>query len=183
MSNITKASFVLGAIGGFVIALIYIPRNLGWTWEVWFEILFYQLLVLAYILVSIGFIALWRKSGNVIPLVSAICIIVSDITRPLLAYLVMFTLLLPVGFDPAVLYAIGTIFGGVGWITAGISAWLLREEFSQFSIVAALVFIAFGAVNFLGPLITGVLWSDWNRIFFIATGIVAGIYFLDAART
>ncbi|UCH05608.1 MAG: hypothetical protein JSW05_05440, partial [Candidatus Thorarchaeota archaeon] len=72
MSNTTKASFVLGAIGGFIIALIYIPRNLGWTWEVWFEILFYQLLFLAYILVSIGFIALWRKSGNVIPLVSAI---------------------------------------------------------------------------------------------------------------
>ncbi|MHA2021578.1 MAG: hypothetical protein ACW96N_07680, partial [Candidatus Thorarchaeota archaeon] len=75
------------------------------------------------------------------------------------------------------------IFIGAGWITAGISAWLLREEFSSFSIVAALVFLAFGAVNFLVPLIAGVAWNSWNVIFFIAAGIVAGIYFLDAART
>jgi hypothetical protein len=42
------------------------------------------------------------------------------------------------------------------------------------------VFLAFGAVGFLGLLIAlGDLWY-W---FFIATGIVIGIYFLDAART
>ncbi|MFW9926545.1 MAG: hypothetical protein ACFFDM_07265 [Candidatus Thorarchaeota archaeon] len=179
MSNGTKTSFVLGAIGGFIIALIYIPRNLGWTWEVWFEILFYQLLFLAYILVSIGFIALWRKSGNVIPLVSAISIIVVAITRPLLGSLDIATLL-PVGFDPWVFYAIGGIFIGVGWITAGISAWLLREEFSQFSVVAALVFLALGALGFLALLIGA---GDWLFWFFQATGIVIVIYFLDAART
>ncbi|MHA2356971.1 MAG: hypothetical protein ACXADC_17515 [Candidatus Thorarchaeota archaeon] len=44
------------------------------------------------------------------------------------------------------------------------------------------VFLAFGAVNFLVPLIAGVAWNIWNVVF-IATGIVAGIYFLDAART
>jgi hypothetical protein len=120
---------------------------------------------------------------NVIPLVSAIFIIVWDITTPLLDYLWTYTTLFPVGFDPVVVYAISWIFIGVGWITAGISAWLLREEFSQFSIVAALVFLAFAAVNILLPLITGTVWGDWHRIFYIAAGIVAGIYFLDAART
>ncbi|MHA2227903.1 MAG: hypothetical protein ACXABZ_00835 [Candidatus Thorarchaeota archaeon] len=79
--------------------------------------------------------------------------------------------------------SLAVIFMGVGWITAGIAAWLLREEFSPFSIVAALVFLAFGAVNFLVPLIASVTWNIWNSIFFIAAGIVAGIYFLDAART
>jgi hypothetical protein len=92
----------------------------------------------------------------------------------------MFTLLLPVGFDPAVLYAIGMIFTGVGWITAGISAWLFREESSQFSVVAALVFLALGALSFLTFLIGR---GDWYYWFFQATGIVTGIYFLDAART
>jgi hypothetical protein len=38
-------------------------------------------------------------------------------------------------------------------------------------------------VNFLVPLIASVTWNIWNSIFFIAAGIVAGIYFLDAART
>jgi len=180
LSSGTKASFVLGAIGGFLIAIIYIPSNLGWTWEVWFEILFYQMLTLALILVSIGFFGLWRESGNVIPLVSAICFIVWAITRPLLAYLVMYTLLLPVGFDPAVFYGIGMIFRGVGWITAGIFAWLLRKEFSQFSVVAALVFLALGALSFLTFLIGA---GDWYYWFFQATGIFTGIYFLDAART
>ncbi|MFX1484951.1 MAG: hypothetical protein ACFFCP_17370 [Promethearchaeota archaeon] len=180
MSNAIKASFVLGAIGGFIIALIYIPLNLGWTWDPWFEVLFYQTLVLGLILISIGFFGLWRKSGNVIPLVSAICIIVWIITRPLLYLLVAYTTLLPVGFDAAVFYAIGGIFLGVSWITVGISAWLLREEFSQFSIVAALVFLALGAASFLIFLIG---YGDWYYWFLQATYIVTGIYFLDAART
>ena len=170
--------FVIGAIGGFIIALIYIPGPLGWTvsdYAPWWLIL-----VLANILVSMGFFALWRKSGNVIPLVSAIFIIVWVIFAPLAHYLVTFALL---DLSWLVLPPIGFIFIGAGWITAGIAAWLLREESSPFSIVAALVFLAFGAVNFLVPLIAGVAWNIWNVIFFIATGIVAGIYFLDAART
>ena len=180
MSNATKASFVLSAIGGFLIALIYIPRNLGWTWEVWFEALFFLLLTLAGILISIGFFGLWRKSGNVIPLVSAICIIVWAIATPLLYYLETYTTLFPVGLDPAVFIVIGRIFFGVGWLAAGIAAWLLREEFSQFSVVDALVFLALGALSFLAFLIGR---GDWFYWFFQATGIVIGIYFLDAART
>ncbi|UCH03822.1 MAG: hypothetical protein JSW05_09525 [Candidatus Thorarchaeota archaeon] len=115
---------------------------------------------------------------NVIPLVSAIGIIVWAITNPLQYYLVTYTTLLPV-WSPVVA-VIGRICGDVCWITAGISAWLLREKFSPFSIVAALVFLAFGAVSFLGVLVTLVISWYW---FLIATGIVAGIYFLDAART
>ena len=179
MSSGTKASFVLGAIGGFVIALIYIPRNLGWTWEVWFEVLFYQMLILALILISIGFFGLWRKSGNVIPLVSAICFIVWDITTPLPYYLVGLPDIMPDWLQTAML--VGFIFISVGWITAGISAWLLREEFSQFSIVAALVFLACGAASAPLSLFGG--WNIWVSMFWAATGIVAGIYFLDAART
>ncbi|MFX1415992.1 MAG: hypothetical protein ACFFC0_04220 [Promethearchaeota archaeon] len=76
--------------------------------------------------------------------------------------------------------SIPMIFMGAGWIIAGISAWLLREEFSPFSIVAALMFLAIGAVGFLGLLIA---LGDWWYWFFIATGIVTAIYFLDAART
>jgi preprotein translocase subunit Sss1 len=183
LSNGTKASFVIGAIGGFIIALIYTPRNLGWTFDdvPWDEPQFFLILTMALILISIGFFGLWRKSGNVIPLVSAICIIMWAITRPLLYYLNTYTTLLPVGFDPAFFLSIvAVIFRGVGWITAGISAWLLRNEFSQFSIVAALVFLALGAVNFLVFLIGH---GDWWYWFLEATGIVTGIYFLDAART
>jgi preprotein translocase subunit Sss1 len=177
LSNATKVSFVLGAIGGFLIALLEIPSNLGWTWDdvPWDEVQFFQILILAMILLSIGFFGLWRKSGNVIPLVSAICIIVLTITRPLLWYLWLH--LLPGWLNPADFVAIAWIFSVVGWITAGISVWLLREEFSQFSIVAALVFLACGAVNLL------TFFSDLWYWFFIATCIVTGIYFLDAART
>ncbi|MHA1903041.1 MAG: hypothetical protein ACXADL_01590 [Candidatus Thorarchaeota archaeon] len=184
MSNGTKASFVIGAIGGFLIALIYIPGSLGWTFDdvPWDEGQFWLILVLATILISIGFIGLWRKSGNVIPLVSAICIIAWDIIAPLRHYLVTYISLVIPSFGIAGT-SLAVIFMGVGWITAGIAAWLLREEFSPFSIVAALVFLAFGAVNFLVPLIASVTWNIWNSIFFIAAGIVAGIYFLDAART
>ncbi|MFW9913715.1 MAG: hypothetical protein ACFFEU_14655, partial [Candidatus Thorarchaeota archaeon] len=78
MSNAIKASFILGAIGGFLIALVEIPAQLGWTWAdvPWDEVQFFLMLILGLILFSIGFFGLWRKSGNVIPLVSAICIIV-----------------------------------------------------------------------------------------------------------
>ncbi|UCH05276.1 MAG: hypothetical protein JSW05_03690 [Candidatus Thorarchaeota archaeon] len=182
MSNATKASFVLGAIGGFLVALLEIPAELDWTWDdvPWNEPQFFLILSLAGILISIGFIGLWRESGNVIPLVSAICIILWAITRPLAYYLWTFTMF---GLHPGyqAISAIGNIpWAGVGWITAGISAWLLREEFSPFSIVATLVFLAFGAVHLLGLLIGPFDWFYW---FFIATGIVASIYFLDAART
>ena len=183
MNSGTKASFVIGAIGGFLIALLRIPGNLGWTEAADAYQLHFQILILALILISIGFFGLWRKSGNVILLVSAIFIILMDITRPLLTYLVTYTLLLPVGFDPAVFYGIGYIFGGVGWIVAGIAAWLLREEFSQFSMVAALVFVAFGASTFLALLIGSGGIGGWWYWFQLANGIVTGIYFLDAART
>ena len=179
MNNGTKALFILGAIGGFIIAIMYIPGALGWTFAdvPWDQLQWFLFCTLAFILVSIGFLGLWRKSGNVIPLVSAICIIVFAITNPLQYYLVTYTTLLPVWLPEVAV--IGTISRDVGWITAGISAWLLREEFSPFSIVAALVFLAFGAVGFLTLLIA----VDWWYWFFIVTGIVAGIYFLDGART
>jgi hypothetical protein len=175
LSNTTKSSFVIGAIGGFLIALLRIPGNLGWTEAADAYQLHFQILILAWILISIGFFGLWRKSGNVIPLVSAICIIVFTITRPLLWFLWLH--LLPGWLNPADFTTIAWIFSVVGWITAGISAWLLREEFSPFSIVAALVFLACGAVNLL------TLFSDLWYWFFTATAIVAGIYFLDTART
>ncbi|MHA1924561.1 MAG: hypothetical protein ACXABV_00600 [Candidatus Thorarchaeota archaeon] len=186
MNNITKASFVLGAIGGFLIALIYSPSLLGWTWAThgdlipWDVVHHWLILILGFILISIGFFGLWRKSGNVIPLVSAICIIMRDITTPLPYYLAGLPAIMPDWLQTAML--VGWIFISVGWITAGISAWLLREEFSPFSIVAAVVFLAFGAVNWPLALIGGG-WNIWNSVLFTVTGIVTVIYFLDAART
>ncbi|MFW9860769.1 MAG: hypothetical protein ACFFEX_01300 [Candidatus Thorarchaeota archaeon] len=130
--------------------------------------------------ISIGFFGLWRKSGNVIPLVSAICIIVWDIIVPLLYYLIGLPDTRPDWFHTIVL--VGWIFISVGWITAGISAWLLREEFSPFSIVAALVFLACGAASWPLSLVGGG-WNIWVSLLWAATGIVAVIHFLDAART
>ncbi|MFQ5832038.1 MAG: hypothetical protein ACE5H4_05015 [Candidatus Thorarchaeota archaeon] len=194
MSNATKASFILGAIGGFLIALMYTRNILGLTWDgvAWNYQQFLLILILGRILVSIGFIGLWRKSGNVIPLVSAIFIILWVSTYTLLWYLANFTLLLPAGFDPGDFTGIAWISAGVGWITAGISAWLLREKFSAFSIVAALMFLAFGAVMLVIGLLQSLmippqLWdyflrNSWRMICGV-NGIVAGIYFLDAART
>jgi hypothetical protein len=174
LNNITKASFVLGAIGGFLIALIYSPSFLGWTFAthgefyLWDPVQHYQILILGLILISIGFLGLWRKSGN--------CILVWDIIVPLPYYLSGLASTVPE------VVLVGWIFISVGWITAGISAWLLREEFSQFSIVAALVFLACGAASWPLALIGGG-WNIWVSLFWAATGIVAGIYFLDAART
>jgi preprotein translocase subunit Sss1 len=176
LSNTTKSSFVIGAIGGFLIALLRIPGNLGWTEAADAYQLHFQILILAWILISIGFFGLWRKSGNVIPLVSAICIIVWDIIVPLPYYLSGLTSTVPE------LVLIGWIFISVGWITAGISAWLLRDEFSPVSIVAALVFLACGAVSWPLALIGGG-WNIWVSLLWAATGIVTVIYFLDAART
>ena len=90
MSSGTKASFILGAIGGFLITLIYIPVFLSIDVP-WGEVQFVQILILALILISIGFFGLWRKSGNVIPLVSAIFIILFVCTYSLLWYLDMFS--------------------------------------------------------------------------------------------
>ncbi|MFW9868495.1 MAG: hypothetical protein ACFFFO_14355 [Candidatus Thorarchaeota archaeon] len=186
MNNGIKASFVLGAIGGFLIALIYSPSFLGWTFETheeffpWGPVQHYQILILAMILISIGFFGLWRKSGNVIPLVSAICIIVRDITTPLPYYLIGLPAIIPDWLQTSIL--VGWIFYSVGWIAAGISAWLLREEFSPFSIVAALVFLAFGVANWSVALIGGG-WNIWNSLLAAVNGIVVTIYFLDAART
>jgi hypothetical protein len=181
LSNETKASFVLGAIGGFLMALIYSPSFLGLPSPSFLDrAQHYLILILAMILISIGFFGLWRKSGNVIPLVSAICIIVWDIIVPLLYYLIGLPATYPDWFP--IFTSVGWIFISVGWITAGISAWLLREEFSQFSIVAALVFLACGAASAPLALIGGG-WNIWVSLLWGATGIVAGIYFLDAART
>ncbi|UCH04628.1 MAG: hypothetical protein JSW05_00250 [Candidatus Thorarchaeota archaeon] len=87
---------------------------------------------------------------------------------------------------------------GMAWFTAGISAWITREEFSQFAILAALVFVIYGPIflltgllfpSILIPYWDWVTWqslpylADWIMWLIIAVGIVAGIYFLDAART
>ncbi|MFX1542411.1 MAG: hypothetical protein ACFFCR_05365 [Promethearchaeota archaeon] len=172
MSNAIKASFILAAVGGFITALLEVPRLLGWDLLSDFQLRI-LLWILVGILLSIGFIGLWRKSGNVIPLVCAILFILIDIVDPVLQY--------------PNLIGIMMIILGVVWLTAGIAAWLLREEFSQFSIVATLVFFAFGAVNLVIALVdpVGIMMpvQDWWRWFDSATGIVTGIYFLDAART
>ncbi|UCH05566.1 MAG: hypothetical protein JSW05_05225 [Candidatus Thorarchaeota archaeon] len=180
MSNTTKASFVIGAIGGFLIALIYnwnlVRDFIPWTKT---PTQHYQILILGMILISIGFFGLWRKSGNVIPLVSAICIIVWDIMVPLVHYLLGLPDPSPDWYIYFVL--VGWLVISVGWITAGISAWSLREEFSQFSIIAALVFLACGVAS--APLHLTVGWYPWVTLLWAATGIVTVIYFLDAART
>ena len=194
MSNATKAAFILGVIGGFLIALMYIPGALGLALDdvPWDYQQYLLILILGRILVSIGFIGLWRKSGNVIPLVSSIFIILWMSTYTFLWYLDGFTTLLPVGFDPGDLSGIAWIMAGVGWVTGGISAWLLREELSPFSIVAALVFLAFGAVMLVIGLLETMMippqyWDytlrEWWRTICGVNGLVAGIYFLDAART
>jgi NADH:ubiquinone oxidoreductase subunit K len=182
LSNETKASFVLGAIGGFLIALIYSPSFLGLPSPSFLDrAQHYLLLILGLILITIGFLGLWRKSGNVIPLVSAICILVWDIIVPLLYFLIGLPDTRPDWF-PIIFSTVGWIFISVGWITAGYSAWLLREEFSQFSIVAALVLLACGAMSWPLALIGGG-WNIWVSLLWAVTGIVAVIYFLDAART
>jgi len=186
LSNGTRASFILGAIGGFIIAIMYIPGILGWTFAdvPWDQLQWFLMLTLAFILVGIGFSGLWRKSGNVIPLVSAIFIFLQAITYYLLFYLWLVDPL--VWPTPASLETIVTIILGIAWFTAWISAWILREEFSPFGIVAALVFVAFAAVYLVvGLLFPGMLVPipTWMLSFIAVLGIVVGIYFLDAART
>ena len=186
MNNGTKALFILGAIGGFIIAIMYIPGALGWTFAdvPWDQLQWFLFCTLAFILVSIGFLGLWRKSGNVIPLVSAIFIFLEAITYYLLFYL---WLVDPLSWPtPASLDTIVTIILGIAWLTAGVSAWILREEFSPFAIVATLVFVAFAAVY----LVVGLLFPsmlapipNWMMWVFTVLSIVVGMYFLDAART
>lgn len=187
MSNVSKALLVLGAIGGFLLAILYIPGALEWTFpifgfitqETWF-----LYTVAAFILITIGFLGLWGKSGNPVPLVSALFILLQGIIGYLLFYLWWVD---PASWpDPESLITIVTLVTGVGWLAAGISAWLLREEFSQFSIVAALVFLVYTAVG----LVMGLLYPSemlplpvWFMWLISATSIVTGIYFLDAART
>ncbi len=186
MNNGTKALFILGAIGGFINAIMYIPGALGWTFAdvPWDQLQWFLFCTLAFILVSIGFLGLWRKSGNVIPLVSAIFIFLEAITYYLLFYL---WLVDPLSWPtPASLETIVTIILGIAWLTAGVSAWTLREEFSPFSIVAALVFVAFAAaylvVGLLFPLMLVPI-PNWMIWFFTVLSIVVCIYFLDTART
>jgi hypothetical protein len=73
---------------------------------------------------------------------------------------------------------------GAGWALLSIIREFNKTKTTSTPVgeVVVRVFLSFGAVNLLVPLIAGVAWNIWNVIFFIATSIGAGIYFLDAAR-
>ncbi|UCH04627.1 MAG: hypothetical protein JSW05_00245 [Candidatus Thorarchaeota archaeon] len=193
MSNVSKGLLLLGAIGGFLVGILVTPgvaEVLGFIeYRDWWIlpqglITMYSLITLGGILIGIGFLGLWRKSGNSIPLVSAILIFLMDIG---FLYSEMWTFL-PYPWlypDPSspVINAIVSTSMGVAWFSAGISAWILREQLSRFAIVTALALVVAAAESLEKGLLFGFLTYDPLFIWLMAlTGIVVGIFFLDAIR-
>ncbi|MFX0044511.1 MAG: hypothetical protein ACFE8Z_01565 [Candidatus Hermodarchaeota archaeon] len=176
----------MGATGGFLeSSIIVFWCYMGVVVGVLYETLVILQLI-AYILVAIGFLGLWRKSGNIVPLLVAVFLFLQGTVQNLLFYVWYLNPIAYPDLGPDMLLqtTILPVIILVAWLLAGAAAWTLSEEFSRFAMIAALVFIVWALFKVIYDLILPTGWPpeiEW--LLRIINYLVVGLYFLDAART
>lgn len=184
MSRGIKTLFVVGALGGFLVLINILSwptlhRNAIET--------FLMIEMLAFILVGIGIIGLWRKSGNFVPLIAAVFLFLQAIVKDLLYYLWRIDpFVFPFGPISIVQTTVLALVVVVAWLLVGVSVWMERESFGPFALIAFVVFmiwVGFNAVfGLLIPIDFGDLPLDLDTWLTIINYAIAGIFFVDAAR-
>jgi hypothetical protein len=178
-----KAMFIVGAIGGFIVAVNTLggPNLYRNVVEV-----FLGVEALAFILVAVGFLGLWKKSGNFVPLVAVVFLLLQAVVKDLLYYLwEIDPIAWPFGpISPIQTTVLSSVIV-VAWLFAALSVWMEREGFGPFALVAVLVFVIWAIFNaafgLLLPIDFGDLPLDLDTWLGIINYAVAGIFFLAAA--
>jgi len=177
--------FIVGAIGGFIVAV----NTLGGP-NLYRNIIeiFLGVEVLAFVLVGVGFLGLWRKSGKFVPLVTVIFLLLQAVVKDLLYYLWEID---PIAwpFGPISLMQT-TVLSAViafAWLLAALSVWMEREGHGPIALIAVLVFVIWATFNaafgLLLPIDFGDLPLDLDTWLWIINYAVVGIFFLVAAIT
>jgi hypothetical protein len=177
--------FIVGAIGGFIVAV----NTLGGP-NLYRNIIevFLGVEALAFILVGVGFIGLWKKSGNFVPLVAVLFLFLQAAVKDLLYYLwEVDPIAWPFGPISLMQTTILSAVIVVAWLFAALSIWMEREGFGPFALVAVLVFVIWAIFNatfgILLPIDFGDLPLDLDTWLWIINYAVVGIFFLVAAST
>jgi hypothetical protein len=180
-----RALLIAGAVGGFIVAVNTLggPNLYRNVIEV-----FLGVEALAFVLVGVGFLGLWRKSGNFVSLFTVILLLLQAVVKDLLYYLWEID---PVAwpFGPMSLMQT-TILSAVvvvAWLFAAFSVWMEREGLGPIALVAVLIFVIWATFNaafgILLPIDFGDLPLDLDTWLLIINYVLAGILFLIAATT
>ncbi|MFX1264264.1 MAG: hypothetical protein ACFFH0_02730, partial [Promethearchaeota archaeon] len=139
MSNANRALLVLGAIGAIL-----------WALTRWFNIVivttgaqYLGFTFIAMVLVMLGVLVFYRKSGNPIHILTALVLLFHTVTHHFLHLLwVIDRVAFPwVGTDSIWRTEVGGLIMAVAWLLFGVSVWMMREEYGAMALFTGLVFI------------------------------------------
>lgn len=182
MSNANRALLVLGAIG----AILYVL--LRW-WNYWAPALpgdqWLALAFIAMVLMMLGVLVFYRKSGNPLHILTALVLLFHTVTHHFLHMLwVIDSIAYPwVGTSSIWRTEVGGVIVAVAWLLFAVSVLMMREEYGGIAYVTALVFIIWCVLLLLNKVV-GFVWplvlTDMMLYFRTIVGAIAFLFFLYA---
>ena len=184
MSNANRALLILGAIGG---VLYGIMRWLGpggvivLSGRDWLAISF-----IAYVLMILGVVVFYRKSGNPLHILTCLVILVHTVTFHFLHMLwVIDSSAFPwVGTDSIFRNELWGPILALTWLLMAVSVWMMREEYGNFVYFGVVVFVSWVVIILIDKVL-GFVWpvflTDINMYYRILVGAAAFLTFLYAA--
>jgi len=181
LSNANRALLVLGAIG----AILY-------TLARWLGILttmtgdqYLGLSFIAMVLVMLGVLVFYRKSGNPIHILTALILLFHTMTYH---FLHMLWVIDPVAYpwvDTSSIWRteVGGVIVAVAWLLFAVSVLMMREEYGGMALLTGLVFLIWCILLLLDKVL-GFVWptalTDIMLYYRTTAGVIATLFFLYA---
>jgi hypothetical protein len=182
LSNANKALLVLGAIGAILYSVVrWLIPWIGISGRDYLALAF-----IAYVLMTLGVLVFYRKSGNPLHIVTALVMLVHTVPFHLLHMLwvidpVLFPWVGPTSIWREELW--GPILALV-WLLLAVSVLMMREEYGRIADISAVVFVIWSVLTILDKVL-GIIWplflTDITLYFRTIVGVFAFIMFLYAA--
>lgn len=181
MSNANRALLVLGAIGAILYTLArWLNIYTTMTGDQYLGLMF-----IAMVLVMLGVLVFYRKSGNPIHILTALVLLFHTVTYHFLHMLwVIDSIAYPwVGPNSIWRMEVGGAIVALAWLLFAVSVLMMREDYGGMALLTGLVFLIWCILLLLDKVL-GFVWpatlTDIMLYFRTIAGVIAILFFLYA---
>ncbi len=187
--TLNNVLFALGAIGCLILSILFFYNVYLLIYALPPVLILDWVAVLALVFLVLAIFGLYRETGNFLPLIAAILLLVLQILVALILLDILFPLLLTVlDFATANLYLswLFWIFYLIIYVVLGYTIWLTRDDIGLIAMITGILFMIWGFVNLIIQFMNyGLPPSIWIQAWSMGVAIVylfGFLYFVIALR-